>query len=190
MSIGNLLAQVYKHSFKNGNFPRLPDRPPSILDQLCVENFRETDDRNRSRFEDSSRNTVPDCHCILKMVALLNASIWLLLLILGAVESKKPKNFKAQAKVFKMPDLNTSFYKIPFSPCKPLKKLNPVEEVRAQNYATKVFAACGPQFIIKYATMYKVPASGSYDSVLLTRLSPRADRPFPARVLSCRTHRQ
>src|SRR5687768_14014729 len=47
-----------------------------------------------------------------------------------------------------------------FDICKGSRPLNPVEAVRAQSYASKVFAKCGPNLIIKYAERYNFPAYG------------------------------
>lgn len=57
---------------------------------------------------------------------------------------------------------NLSFYSEPFALCKPLRILNPVEQVRAHGFAVDVFRKCGPSLVIPYATRYNVPAYGEW----------------------------
>ena len=72
------------------------------------------------------------------------------------VESAKAKIGKSAP----TPNLNSSYYKQPFSPCKLSRKMTAVGEMRAQAFATRVFARCGSSVIIKHAAKCAVPAYG------------------------------
>lgn len=100
------------------------------------------------------------------MFGKLVVAILLSQLFSQAVECQRKTVIKATKPPKKMPDFSSKYYREPFEPCKRFRKLNPVEEVRAQVYATKLFAVCGSSMFLKYVEKLEIPAFGK----LISRL--------------------
>lgn len=97
---------------------------------------------------------------VFREASLLTLLLWL---FISNLNGKKAVNVVKKAK--REPNFNSSYYKEPFRPCKKFETLNPVEQVRAQAYATKVFANCGPKVIVRNAQRINLPASGTFGSL-------------------------
>lgn len=59
-------------------------------------------------------------------------------------------------------NFNDPFYKAPFKLCQPLRRLNPVEKMKAQAFAAAAFSRCGPSIVIRYEGKYHTPAYGKW----------------------------
>lgn len=88
---------------------------------------------------------------------------WLSLDLHGSAGSE-PKGSRPNYKSIKA-QAETVFSRSVFSPCRGSRALNPVEKVKANIVATKIFRAHGPRAVIRFATRYGLPASAIYDLV-------------------------
>lgn len=71
-------------------------------------------------------------------------------------ESSKARNGKASLRA----QFSSRYYNQSFGLCKLSRKMNTVEQVRAQAFATRVFARCGSKTIVRWGSELKMPAFG------------------------------
>lgn len=90
----------------------------------------------------------------------------LILLNVAASAKVRPKKVKPPKPI----DWTHPYYSGKFVLCKKLRLFNPVENAKAQAWATDVFRKCGPQIVIKYATKYNFPAFGKRNPPFFVQL--------------------